>query len=152
MQIKDLIHREVVSIKQNSSFKDAIIKMQIANVNSLLVVWDNGELVWILDTATLIKAIIPDYFWQRESKIACIVTEELLEEFIDDSKHLKVSDFMFSNFEVIKEDSSLMEVVTVFITTYLHMLPVVDSENKPIWIITRQWIRKLFVSKLWIEK
>ena len=126
--------------------------MQIADLNSLLVVWDDEKLVWLLDTITLIKAIIPDYFWKKENKIACIVTEELLEEYIYDNKDLKVSSFMFSNPEVLQEDSSLMEVVTVFSWTHLSTVPVVDSNNKAIWVITREWIRQLFVSKLWIQK
>ena len=95
---------------------------------------------------------MPDYFGQKENKIACIVTEELLEEFIDANRNLKVSSFMLQEYEVLEEDSSLMEVFATFSWTHLFLIPVVDNENRPVWVITREGIRKLFVSKLWIQK
>ena len=150
MKIKDIM-RKAFTINENTSLKDTVKEMLKENVNSILVVNKKWVLVWSVDIVTLIKTIVPEYIWNRGSSLSEFTTEDMFDEFIDDNKGKKVKYFMLIDPKTINIDSPVLTAAIITTEWRQARIPVVDENNKPVWVITRHSIKKILADKLWLK-
>ena len=150
MEIKDIMRKAII-IEEDASLKDVVKKMVKENVNSILVVNKKWVLVWSVDIVTLVKTIVPEYIWHRDNSVSEFTTESMFDDFIDDNKAKKVKYFMLIDPKTVNIDSPVLTAAIITTEWRQTRIPVVDSENKPLWVITRHSIKKILANKLWLK-
>ena len=147
MDIKEIMRR-VVTINFEDTLEQAVEKMAKEQVNSLLVVNESWVLIWSVDVVTLIKAIVPEYVWSRDKSVASFINEEIFQGYIDDNRDKKVKYFMLDKTKTLSEKSSVLDAAIKATEGRQSRIPVVDSEGKPIGVVTRQWVKKYLATKM----
>jgi len=150
MEIKDIMKLPVL-INCDSTLEEVVKTMVTKDVNSILVVNEKEELIWVVDIVTLMKTIVPDYVWNRDLSVAWFVNNEMFEEFIFDNKNKKVKYFMMWHPKTIKIDSSVLSACIKVTEWRQTRIAVVDDNNKPLWILTRRWVKKFIAFIMWID-
>lgn len=149
MDIKDII-KEPICINENASFRDALSAMVHQQTNTLLVTDESGVLVGEVTVADLMDAIVPEYL-DGDSIAANFATEEMFETAVKDAEDQQVKYFMSNDFNSIDLDDGLMTVAATAIAHQRARIPVVDKDQHPIGIISRQGIKHIIAQFLGIE-
>ena len=139
----------MVLVDSQDSLERVILKMIQEDVNSVWVVNEDDKLVWNIDIVTLMKAIVPDYVGNRDASLAGFVTLEMFHNFIAENKDKKVQDFMLQNSKVLRVDSSAMDAAVTVTEWRQSRIPVLDENDIPVWVITRQSIKLMLWKLLW---
>lgn len=152
MKLVDLIS-PFISIHPEATLLDAIVKMEISQNNTLLVVDKKGVFLWIIEGNTLLRVMMPKYLTKSDMHISSIISDDMLASHINSHKHTLVKDVMTDVWEYyVNKNDNIMEVVHDFLVSNLAVIPVLDRWKKPLWIIRRHAIVKIFVSKLNINE
>jgi len=149
MEVKDII-KDAVTISEEASFKEALDAMINGKTNTLLVVDDNGTLVGEVTVADLLDAIVPEYL-DGDSIAANFATEEMFEEAVKDAEEQQVKYFMSTDFNAVDLEDGLMTVAATAIAHQRARIPVVDQNNNPIGIISRQGLKHILAEFLDIK-
>lgn len=149
MEVKDII-KDAVTISEEASFREALDAMINGKTNTLLVVDDNGTLVGEVTVADLLDAIVPEYL-DGDSIAANFATEEMFEEAVKDAEEQQVKYFMSTDFNAVDLEDGLMTVAATAIAHQRARIPVVDQNNNPIGIISRQGLKHILAEFLDIK-
>lgn len=150
MEFKDIV-KEAVTIAENASFRDALAAMVHGKTNTLLVVDAEGKLTGEVTVADLLDAIVPEYL-DGDSIAAHFATEEMFEEAVKDTEDKLVEFFMSHDYSTVEMDDSLMSVAAIAIGHQRARIPVVDSEGRPLGIISRQGLKHIIAKFLGVEE
>jgi len=142
--------RKVGTIHKDKTFLEALTQMIEEKTNSLAVVGDQGELVGMINTGRLIKEVVPDYL-EEDAVAAHYANEDIFIEDVKKVKDSKVEKFMFSEPKAVSTKDSLMEVAAIAVSGKQLRVPVVDENKKPVGIITRTELKRVFGEILDIE-
>lgn len=146
MEVKDII-KEAVTITEDASFTEAVNAMVTGKTNTLLVVDADGKLSGEVTVADLLDAIVPEYL-DGDSIAAHFATEDMFKEAVEDTKDKQVQFFMSQDYSVVEMDDGLMAVAATAIAHQRARIPVVDADNKPIGIISRQGLKHIIADYL----
>lgn len=146
MELKDIV-KETAIVNENASFRDALSAMVHGQTNSLLVTNDDGELVGEVSVSDLMDAIVPEYL-DGDSIAANFATEEMFETAVQDAADMSVHDFMTTDIEPVNTDDGLMTVAATAIAHQKARIPVVDTDNHPIGMISRRGLKQLLAASL----
>ena len=149
MNVSD-ITKEAVLISQDASFKDALSKMVQKQTNTLLVIDESGALTGEVSVSDLLDAIVPEYL-DGDSIAAKFATEEMFEEAVTDTAEKTVSLFMSTDYDAVKATDGLMTIAATAIAHQRARIPVVDSDNRPVGIISRQGLKHILATYLGIK-
>ena len=149
MEVKDIV-KEAVIIGQDASFKEAVSKMISEQTNTLLVTDEEGKLVGEVSVSDLLDAIVPEYL-DGDNIAAHFATEEMFEEAVKDATEQQVEFFMNHDFSAVEMTDGLMTVAATAIGHQRARIPVVDSEGRPIGIISRQGLKHIIAKTLGIK-
>jgi len=141
MQLKDITKQAFV-ISENATFGEALSMMLNNHTNTLLVTNDEGELSGEVGVSDLFDGIIPISF-DGDEALAHLANEEAFKQTVKDSKETPVFEFMNSDYTTVHPDDSIMDVASVAITHQRARIPVVDHDNHPIGIISRQGLKQI---------
>lgn len=150
MNIVDIMRR-VVSIDQNATLENAVEIMVKEDVNSLLVVCDDGKLKGSVDVVTLMKAITPEYIWKRDMSVASFVTADMFSEFISDNKSKKVKYFMLEAPKTLKHTANILDAAMKATEWRQSRIPVLDENDRPIGVVTRQEVKRMLGTQMWLD-
>ncbi|MCA9360374.1 CBS domain-containing protein [Candidatus Nomurabacteria bacterium] len=146
MKVKDIVKPAVV-ISETDTFSMALEAMTTQHTNTLLVTDENGELSGEVTVVDLLDAIIPntldggevmEHFNSDESFIASI----------DVARDLPVEDFMSRDFSALTLNDDLLPIVATAIAHQRARIPVVDNDNRPVGIISRQGLKQILAKFL----
>lgn len=149
MNIKD-ITKEAILIHEKASFKDAVRMMITQKTNTLLVVDEKGTLTGEVSVTDLLDAVVPEYL-DGDSIAALFATGDMFEEAVKDTEEKEVQFFMSRDLNTVTLEDNLMSVAAIAIEHQQVRIPVVDAENKPIGIISRQGIKHIIAKDLNIK-
>ena len=149
MEFKDIV-KEAVTIPENASFREALAAMVHGKTNTLLVVDAEGKLTGEVTVADLLDAIVPEYL-DGDSIAAHFATEEMFEEAVKDTEDKLVEFFMSHDYSTVEMNDSLMSVAAIAIGHQRARIPVVDSEGRPLGIISRQGLKHIIAKFLGVE-
>jgi CBS domain containing-hemolysin-like protein len=141
MEVKEVVKPAVV-IDENATFVDALAAMDSGKSNTLLVTNERGKLSGEVTVTDLLGAIVPD----------TLNGDEVMEHFGDDEafmasielvKDLPVASFMTSDFTALKLEDNLLTIIATAIAHQRARIPVVDHNDHPIGIISRQGLKRI---------
>lgn len=129
---------------------EEVLKLMVANkCNSVTVVNSEGKYVGLVSTNDIIRAVLPDYL-EEDASAAHIATESMLKEDTTRARSLMVKDFMQKNAPTISVDTGLVEAAVVAAHHGHGRINVVDSDNKPVGILTRTELKRILAAYLGI--
>lgn len=148
MQVAD-ITKPAVIISEDASFSDALRKMVREKTNTLLVINEAGVLTGEVSVSDLLDAIVPEYL-DGDSIAANFATEEMFEAAVTDAAERQVALFMSTDFDAVKASDGLMTIAATAIAHQRARIPVVDNEDRPVGIISRQGLKQILARFLGI--
>ncbi|MFT5036494.1 MAG: putative transcriptional regulator [Candidatus Azotimanducaceae bacterium] len=149
MEVKDIL-KEAVTISEEASFTQAIGAMIEKQTNTLLVTDTDGLLVGVVSVADLLDAIVPEYL-DGDSIAAHFATEDMFKEAVKDTQEKQVQFFMSHDFSTVEMDDGLMAVAATAIAHQRGRIPVVDTDGRPVGIISRQGLKHIIGNFLGIK-
>jgi CBS domain-containing protein len=150
MEVKDIV-KEAVVISEEASFTEAVKLMIEGKTNTLLVVDSEGRLTGEVSVADLLDAIVPEYL-DGDSIAAHFATEEMFAEAVKDTEDKQVEFFMSTDFSTVEMTDGLMSVAATAIGHQRARIPVVDKDNRPVGIISRQGLKHIIADYLKLPK
>lgn len=149
MEVKDIV-KEAVTIPETATFEEAVRLMITGKTNTLLVVDEDGKLSGEITVADLLDAIVPEYL-DGDSIAAHFATKEMFEGAVRDAVGQEVRYFMSKDFSTVEMDDGLMAIAATAIGHQRARIPVIDKENRPVGIISRQGLKHIIADFLNIE-
>lgn len=146
MLIKSIMTTKVVTLSPDDTIASASMKMSSARISGAPVVEESGKLIGILSEADILRSLKTHQrslhlVYPSLSSISVTFQEQVTErETLDAYKEIenvKVRDVMTTEVEVAREDEELRGAIKKMVAKGINRLPVVDSENKVIGIVTR---------------
>ena len=141
MEVKDIV-KPAVLIAESDSFEVALQKMSKEQTNTLLVVNEDGELSGEVTVTDLLSAIVPENL-NGDQVLAYFDTDEAIRASIDSLRYTPVSEFMSQDFTSLELEDSLLSVFGTAIAHERARIPVVDSENRPVGIVSRRGLKEV---------
>ncbi|MFT7507046.1 MAG: CBS domain-containing protein [Acidimicrobiales bacterium] len=141
MELKEIIKKAFI-ISENATFAEALDLMLNNHTNTLLVVNDEGELSGEVSVSDLFDGIIPLSF-DADQALEHLQNEEVFAKTVQEAKDTPVSDFMSADYTTVHPNDSIMDIASVAITHQRARIPVVDHDNHPIGIISRQGLKQI---------
>ena len=138
--VKDIMVKEVITIQKDASVEE-LSELLIKNKISGVPVTDSdGKLVGIATEGDLIikdsDLHFPHYFKLLDS----IIYLESLNKFKKNLKKFlgtKVEDVMTAEIKTVKEETPVSEAANIMIKYNINRVPVLDSKDKLVGIVTR---------------
>lgn len=141
MELKEII-KEAFTISENASFGEALTMMLTNHTNTLLVTDDDGKLSGEVSVSDLLDGIIPTSF-DGDDAMQHLESEEAFAASVKEARNTPVFDFMSSDFTTVTPDDTIMDVASVAIAHQRARIPVVDHDDHPVGIISRQGLKQI---------
>ena len=141
MQVKDIVKPAVV-IHEDDSFETALNALVHNPTNTLLVTNDEGVLVGEVTVTDLLDAVVPDTL-TGDQVIAHFTDDAAFIASIKVARDLPVADFMSFDYTALRLEDELLSIVGTAIAHQRARIPVVDAEQRPVGIISRQGLKKI---------
>jgi CBS domain-containing protein len=144
MRVKDVMARNIITIKPSTGIRriyDLFCEKQVGGVP---VVDNENKLLGMVTKTELLNVLIPDYF-NMIGDFLFIDDFGALEEKLESTPTLSLfiaEDLMVTNVVSIKENASLMKAPVLMNRYNVKRLPVLDSNNKLVGIVTRMDVCK----------
>jgi len=143
MKIKEIMEKEVVSVKPDDTVRDALIFLFKMRISGLPVIDARGKLVGMFTEKDVLSYILPSYI----EKVGRFIYEEnpksIKKKFMELDK-VKVSQLMRRDVITTDEDAALCEVARIVLTQKTRRLPVVDKSGRVIGIVAREDVVKAY--------
>jgi CBS domain-containing protein len=145
MKIRDIMVKNVVSLKPTDTVKDAFEKFHENNISGCPVVNDKGEVIGMFTETDLLKSLNK---YQREFRMIYPPYIPIGISFVETKKQKKVMStlqeignteiekVMRSSIITVSADESIEHALQLMVENSINRLPVVKS-NKLVGIITR---------------
>jgi len=146
MELKEII-KDVPIITETNTLREAVSIMIEKQTNSLLVAGDDGALIGEVSVVDLMDAIVPEYL-DGDNVAAHFATEEMFKKAVAEAADKEVREFMKTDIDPIDIDDGLMAVAATAIAHQRARIPVIDRDNHPVGIISRQGLKKIIASFL----
>ena len=143
MKVKEIMIKDVVSIKPDDNAKDALALLFKMQISGLPVIDAQGKLVGMFTEKGVLRQILPSYL----EKVGRFVYEEnpkSIKKKFQDLINLSVSQLMRKEVITIDENTSLCEVARLMLTQKIRRIPILDKEKKIIGIVSREDIVKAY--------
>lgn len=136
------IMRPASIIDDQASVRDALERMNKEKANELLVVDEDGVLVGEVSVSDLLGAAVPTDL-DGDDAMAHLMDEDAFSDAIKEAADRPVTDCMSSGVESIRADARLIDVAATAISMGQARIPVVDNDDRPVGIISRQGLRHI---------
>lgn len=141
MKVKDIVKPAVI-VTESDTFKSALKAMITQQTNTLLVVNEEGKLSGEVTIIDLLDAIVPDTLNGNEV-MNHFSNDEAFAASIDIAKDIPVSEFMSQDYSALELSDDLISIIATAISFQRARIPVVDHEERPIGIISRQGLKHI---------
>lgn len=149
MEVKDII-KTAVTVSEEATFEEALKAMMNGQTNTLLVIDEEGSLSGEVSVADLLDTIVPGYL-DGDSINEHFATEEMFEAAVKEAKDRPVRDFMSADFSAVSINDGLIAVAATAIAQQRARIPVVNQDNRPVGIISRQGLKQIIARYLGIK-
>lgn len=141
MDVKDIV-KPAALIAESDTFESALQKMSSEKTNTLLVINDDGELTGEVTVTDLLNAIVPETL-NGDEVLNYFSTDDAIKTSIDAVRYTPVSEFMSYDYTALELSDNLLSVFANAIAHERARIPVVNSENRPIGIVSRQGLKRV---------
>jgi CBS domain-containing protein len=136
LTVRDLMHRDVVTVSPDDTLKDVANKLYRYKVSGMPVVDGEGRPIGMISELHLIKAALPD-FESLIQNLAMSPDREPFDDLLRREDEIKVKDIMTTRLFTTTEDTPIVEVAAQMLFRNIRRLPVVQ-DGKLIGIILRR--------------
>lgn len=136
LTVRDLMHRDVVTVSPDDSLKDVANKLYRYKVSGMPVVNAEGHPVGMISERHLIKAALPDYEALIQN-LSLSPDAEPFDDLLRREDEIKVKDIMTTRLYTTTEDTPIVEVAAQMLFRNIRRLPVVH-DGKLIGMILRR--------------
>lgn len=145
MKARDIMNKEVITVNPEDNVEQ-LVKLLLENkISGVPVVDEQGKVIGIVSEADLIypeKSVHLPAFIPVLDGIIFLESFKKLEKEIKKMTAYKVKDVMIKDVVTVDEDANLEDIVNILLNKKINRVPVVNSNNKLIGIITRSNILK----------
>ncbi len=141
MKVKEIMTKEVVSVKLDDNARDALALLFKMQISGLPVIDANGKLAGMFTEKEVLSYTLPSYI----ENVGRFIYEENPKSVRNKFKELcniKVEKLMRKDVITTTEDTALCEAARVMLTQKARRLPVLDKTGKVVGIIARNDILK----------
>jgi len=141
MKVKDIVKPAVI-ITETDTFEFALRAMITQQTNTLLVTNAEGVLIGEVTVTDLLDAVVPDTLDGSEV-MEHYTTDDAFIASIEVARDLPVAEFMSHDYSALTLNDNLTSIVATAIAHERARIPVVDDENHPVGIISRQGLKQI---------
>ncbi len=135
MKVKDIMTRDVVSVKETATLKEVSSILAERKISGLPVADDSGRVIGIITEDDLIRVILPTY-QDITSEEMFLQNAENIEKKALEASRMKVRDIMSKKPVTIDEDAPVMKAGAIMLARKVKRLPVV-KDGKLVGVISR---------------
>lgn len=150
MELKD-ITKEAAIIDINQTFADAVHKMIKEHTNALMVVDESGTFAGEINVSDLFEAIVPEQL-DGDSVLSYFDSDEKFIEAVKDAADKPIELFVSHDTEPVLVTDSIVNVAAAALAHQHSRIPVVDHENRPIGVISRQGLKRIIGNYMQIRE
>jgi len=146
--VKDIMVREVITIQKDASVEELSELLVKNKISGVPVVDSDGKLVGIATEGDLIIKDSDLHFPRYFKLLDSIIYLESLNKFKKNLKKFlgtKVEDVMTAEIRTIKEETPVGEAANMMIKYNINRVPVLDSKDELVGIVTRADIVKSMI-------
>ncbi len=136
------ITKEAFIISENASFGEALDMMLNNHTNTLLVVDNENQLTGEVSVSDLFDGVVP-LTMQGDDVLEHLKDEESFIEMVKEARETPVFEFMSSDYTTVTPDDTIMDVAAMAVAHQQARIPVVDHDNRPVGIISRQGLKQI---------
>ncbi|UOD34511.1 CBS domain-containing protein [Deferribacteraceae bacterium V6Fe1] len=133
MKVKEIMTKNVISIRDTLPIKDAVIILRRNKISGAPVLDESGKVVGVFSESNILDKL-PDIL-EEADKIPMVDVQELTSP--------PVSTVMGKPPIVVRSDEDIRNVAKIFLEKYIHRVPVVD-DDKLVGIISLGDVLKAF--------
>ena len=145
MLIEKIYLQNPVTIDQDEAIDSALNKLSQKKLNGFLVTDKEGKLAGILALQDIAGATVPKEFRDNPALALAMPKKGFFRERCRELRDKKVKDVMRKDFLKVNLNTNIMGVMADFLKNDLYIVPVVDNENKPIGLVTRNQVKKALI-------
>jgi len=146
MLAKDIMTKEVITVKQDNTIEEVIKLVLEHNISGLPVVDEDNKVIGIITEGDLIyrskKLHIPTFFTLLDSYIF-LENPKNLEEQLKKMTGYKVKDVMTEDVIAVDHEETIEEIATIMSRKNINRIPVL-KEGKLVGIVSRRDIIKAY--------
>lgn len=140
MLVKDIMTRNVISVKPGASLRELTRILTDYRINGVPVVEDDGNLVGIITMTDLLKILRDINYWDGIEKLKPDVG--IKDALLQEKEHVTVSRKMTTMVSTVLEDDPVDRVIDLMCKHNVHTIPVVKN-NKLVGVVGATDIVKL---------
>lgn len=136
MKVKEIMTRDVVSIKPDENARDALLLLFKMQISGLPVIDANGKLVGMFTEKEVLSYALPSYIekvgrfiYEEDPKSSRIKFKELC--------NMKVEKLMRKEVVTTTEDTTICEAARIMLTQKARRLPVLDKAGNVVGVLAR---------------
>ncbi len=141
MKIKEIMTKDVISIKPDDDAKDALALLLKKEISGLPVIDDKNRLAGMFTEKEVLTMILPSYL-EKVGKFMYQENPKAVKQKITNFQKMKVKDIMRREVVTVDEDTALCEVARIMLTQRVRRLPVLNKEKVVVGIVARQDVVK----------
>lgn len=149
MDIRDIV-KEAVTVHELTPFREAVSIMMKKHTNTILVTDDNGELIGEVSVTDLLDAVIPTDM-SGDDVMELLASDTGFMEAVINASDKPVEEFMTVDFTPVTLNDSFTTVAANAIGFGRARIPVIDKDNRPIGLISRQGLKSILAKTLNIK-
>lgn len=139
--VVDYMQKDVHTIPEHSSLKDAVRVMLKEHTNGLVVVDSNHHVVGMLSSWDIIQYIVPDYL-EKDKHLASFESGDFFAQRIEQLANDPIEKFSTKQVHATKMSHTLMEAATLLSEFNIRQLPVTDDTGKLVGYLNRTDMKK----------
>jgi len=151
----ETIMRPAVIVDEETAIRDALLRMNKEKTNELLVVDADGMLVGEVSVNDLLGAVIPVSDNSEDgidTALAKLAREDEFKKALALAADTSIADCMSYAVESVRADARLIDVAATALAMGQARIPVVDHDNRPVGIISRQGLRHILSEFLGVKE
>ncbi len=141
MEVQTVVKSASV-VGEHTTFAEALRAMDAGQTNTLLVTDAHGKLAGEVTVVDLLSAIIPDTL-NGDDVMSHFTDDDAIAAAVELVRDVPVSEFMSRDFTTLRPDDNFIAVIANAVAYQRARLPVVDHEDRPIGIISRQGLKRV---------
>lgn len=142
MLIKEIVHREPVTITTDLTVAEALQVILRKKINGLVVLdKKTGKVRGVLSVQDIAAATVPRQFRKNLGMAAAMYKKGFFHEMCAEIRDVPVTRIMRTDFEWVSLEDNIMSIAAEFLRGDLYIVPVIE-DGVLIGVVTRSEIKK----------
>jgi CBS domain-containing protein len=141
MKVKEIMVKDVVSVKPDDSAREALALLFKIQISGLPVIDAQQKLAGVFTEKEVLSYLLPSYI-ERVGRFIYQNSLKSTRQKFQELNKIKVAQLMRKDVVTASEDASLSEVARIMLTQKARRLPVLDKSGKVTGIVARTDILK----------